>query len=51
MCERNSFKQEPPGLNSDGVGGTELLSRKIFNVLSYVIYLKTLLHIRRRETA
>ena len=42
--------QESPGLNPDCFGETKLLSKKYFNMLSYMIRLKILLQIGRRET-
>ena len=42
--------QDSPGLNPDCFAVTRLLSKKYFNMLSYMIRSETLLQIGRRET-
>ena len=42
--------QESPGLNPNWFEEIRLLSKKYFNMLSYMIRAKILLQIRRRET-
>ena len=50
VIERSGFKQESPGLNPDCFVEIRLLSKKYFNMLSYMIRLKTLLKIETRDT-
>ena len=50
VIDRSWFMQEPPGLNPDCFGEIRLLSKKYFNMLSYMISSKILLQIGRRET-
>ena len=42
--------QESPGLDPDCFGEIRLLSKKYFNMLSYMMHSKILLQIGRRET-
>ena len=42
--------QESPGLNPDCFVEIRLLSKKYYNMLSYMIRFKTLLQIESRET-
>ena len=50
MSRNNMSKNESPCLNLDCFGEMRLLSKKYFNMLSYMIRLKILLQIGRRET-